>query len=167
MAGRLMKEYREQQREATNPHADVRLSPIDGNLNNWRGEVMGPVDTPFEGGRFQLDIVVPSSYPLAPPAIRFTTKIFHPNVHPKSGEICLDILKNAWSPAWTLQSTCRAIIVLLSDAEPESPLNCDAGNLLRNNDARGFKSLARMYVQLYATPPSGGAAASSSAAGRR
>lgn len=159
-----MKEYREQQKEAKNPDADVQLFPIDGNLNNWRAIVMGPVDTPFEGGHFELDIVVPSSYPLMPPAIRFNTKLFHPNVHPKTGEICLDILKNAWSPAWTLQSTCRAIIVLLSDAEPESPLNCDAGNLLRAGDKRGFRSVARMYTLLYAME---GSSHGSSSGGRR
>lgn len=45
----------------------------------------------------------------------------------QTGEICLDILKTTWSPAWTLQSVCRAILALLSQAEPDSPLNCDAG----------------------------------------
>lgn len=156
-----MKEYREQQKEAKNPDADVQLAPVDGNLNNWHAVISGPVDTPFEGGRFELDIVVPSSYPLTPPAIRFSTKLFHPNVHPKTGEICLDILKNAWSPAWTLQSTCRAIIILLSDAEPESPLNCDAGNLLRAQDFRGFRSVAKMYTQLYAMGKGSDASSSS------
>lgn len=152
MAGRLMKEYRELQKEAAKDAGGVRIAPIDGNLNNWRGFIDGPEGTPFEGGQFELEIVVPSSYPLAPPNIRFSTKIFHPNVHPKTGEICLDILKKAWSPAWTLQSTCRAIIVLLSDPEPDSPLNCDAGNLLRYGDNRGFKSLASMYTALHAKP---------------
>jgi peroxin-4 len=48
-----------------------------------------------------------------------------------AGEICLDILKDAWTPIWTLESTCRAIIFLLANPAADSPLNCDAGNLVR------------------------------------
>lgn len=157
MAQRLLKEHRELQKEAKKPDPEIILAPVEGNLYHWEGTIKGPEATPYEGGRFRLDVIVPSSYPLAAPNFRFTTTIFHPNVHPKTGEICLDILKNAWSPAWTLQSTCRAIIVLLSHPEPDSPLNCDAGNLLRNGDNRGFRSVAKMYTALHACadkPPS-------------
>lgn len=85
-----------------------------------------------------------------PPNVRYRTKVFHPNVHFKTGEICLDILKTAWSPAWTLASVCQAILALMSDPAPDSPLNCDAGNLLRNGDTRGFLSMAKMYTIEYA-----------------
>lgn len=79
----------------------------------------------------------------------FTTKLCHPNVHFKSGEICLDVLKDAWTPIWTLESTCRAIIALLGAPDASSPLNCDAGNLIRAGDMIGFQSLARMYTLDY------------------
>jgi ubiquitin-protein ligase len=61
---------------------------------------------------------------LCPPACSVVFAAF-------AGEICLDILKDAWTPIWTLESTCRAIIFLLGSPAPDSPLNCDAGNLLR------------------------------------
>ena len=93
--------------------------------------------------RFSL----PESYPLAPPRAAFETKIFHPNVHWKTGEICLDILKDAWSPAWTLHSVCRAVLALLCNPEPDSPLNCDAGNMLRARDDIAYWSTARMYTR--------------------
>ena len=113
----------------------------------------GPKDTAYEGGTFELVINIPENYPLVPPQVRFKTRIFHPNFHFKTGEICLDILKNAWTPAWTLHSVCQAIVALMSDPAHDSPLNCDAGNLLRCGDKRGYNSMARMYT----VEPAGGA----------
>jgi peroxin-4 len=57
----------------------------------------------------------------------FRTRIWHPNVHWTSGEICLDVLAGQWSPAWTLSSAMTAVIALLDAPEADSPLNVDAG----------------------------------------
>lgn len=141
---RLFKEVR----ECAKAPADlgITLQPDERNIHTWRALIRGPADTPFEGGTFELTLSVPDQYPLYPPAVRFKTKIFHPNVHFKTGEICLDILKGAWTPAWTLLAVCQAITALMADPAPDSPLNCDAGNLLRAGDLRGYASLARCYT---------------------
>jgi peroxin-4 len=159
---RLNKEYKEIQKSLsihnlTSPDlADIYLQPVANistggiDLFNWLGHIIGPVDTPFDGGKFELKLVIPRDYPIHPPKVTFLTKICHPNIHFKSGEICLDILKDAWTPIWTLEATLRAIQALLGNPEADSPLNCDAGNLVRAGDLLGYNSLARMYTLEYA-----------------
>jgi ubiquitin-protein ligase len=105
------------------------------------------------GGRFRLSLQVPYQYPIAAPRVRFLHRVCHPNVNIKAGpaptvlctrcprltqpythgrraqtgEICVDVLAARWSPAWTLESICLAIQVLLAEPDESSPLNCDAG----------------------------------------
>ncbi|KAH8043789.1 hypothetical protein JL720_17304 [Aureococcus anophagefferens] len=143
MYKRLRKEAAEARR-STDP--DLLLCPSEDNLMDWRAWVRGPEGTPFERGVFELEIKACGQYPLAPPTVRMVTPIFHPNIHGVSGEICLDILKQEWSPAWTLASACTAIRALLSAPNPDSPLNCDAGNVMRAGDMDGFRATARHVV---------------------
>ncbi|CAE7637447.1 PEX4 [Symbiodinium pilosum] len=135
-----------------NPDPDISLELAGDSFEQWRAIIKGPQDSPYEGGHFKLDIACTANYPYTAPQVSFVTKIFHPNVNFNTGELCLDILKTDWSPAWTLQYVCRAVIALLRDPNPDSPLNCDAGNLLRNGDLRGFRSMARMYTTEHAIP---------------
>eukprot|EP00922_Rhytidocystis_sp_ex-Travisia-forbesii_P066349 GHVS01098504.1.p1 GENE.GHVS01098504.1~~GHVS01098504.1.p1 ORF type:complete len:163 (-),score=14.83 GHVS01098504.1:116-604(-) len=130
---------------------EIKLTPDEDNLYEWKANIRGPSDSPYEGGWFELKLTVPPTYPIAPPSVHFLTLCFHPNINFHTGELCLDVLKANWTPAWTLHSLCRAVISLLLDPNPESPLNCDAGNLLRCGDTRGFRSMARMYTLQYAT----------------
>eukprot|EP00743_Colponemidia_sp_Colp-15_P006906 GILK01007453.1.p1 GENE.GILK01007453.1~~GILK01007453.1.p1 ORF type:complete len:165 (-),score=15.23 GILK01007453.1:172-666(-) len=145
---RLVRELQDLSKHHDN---DIVIGPVQDQLFHWRGWIRGPSATPFEGGHFQLDFRIPSTYPLAPPAVKFLTKIFHPNMNFETGEICLDILKTDWTPAWTLQAVCRAIISLLAHPNADSPLNCDCGNLVRGGDMRGYTSMARMYTTEFAT----------------
>eukprot|EP01035_Chromulina_nebulosa_P003696 gene3696-5040_t len=115
----------------------LNLRPISSSvedIRNLTATIVGPPNSHYAGYEFDLKILVPPEYPITPPVISFTTKIFHPNVLFKSGEICLDILKSEWTPAWTIQSACRAVICILAEPTADSPLNCDAGNILRAND---------------------------------
>ena len=139
------------------PDADITLHPQQDNIRIWQAFIHGPGDTPFAGGTFELRIEVGSEYPIRPPLMKFVTRVFHPNIHFETGEICLDILKMEWSPAWSLQAACRAVMALLAAPDADSPLNCDAGNMVRAGDMQAFQSVARMYCVEYA----------SSAAGRR
>ncbi len=76
----------------------------------------------------------------------FATPICHPNVHFKTGEICLDLLKSAWLPSYTISSTVTAVHQLLTSAEPDSPLNVDIAQMFRQGDWVGAESLIRFYT---------------------
>eukprot|EP00525_Craspedostauros_australis_P002712 CAMPEP_0198115220 /NCGR_PEP_ID=MMETSP1442-20131203/6388_1 /TAXON_ID= /ORGANISM="Craspedostauros australis, Strain CCMP3328" /LENGTH=174 /DNA_ID=CAMNT_0043772687 /DNA_START=311 /DNA_END=835 /DNA_ORIENTATION=+ len=143
-AKRLRRELQNLMRNKDDP--DIHLIPDSENILHWTALLRGPGDTPYEGGVFQLSIKCGSDYPLAPPSITFITKVFHPNVHFRSGDVCLDILKKEWSPAWGIQAACRAILALLSDPDADSPLNCDAGNMVRAGDMMAYNSTAYMYT---------------------
>jgi peroxin-4 len=147
---RLNKELRDARASTDN---DIQLNTIDGDLFKWRAVILGPPDTPFAGGTYRVVLRVPSDYPMVPPTASFETKVFHPNIAFHSGEVCLDILKTKWSPAWTIGSVCRAILNLLTEPEADSPLNCDAGNLVRAKDVLGYHSMARMYAVSEAGAP--------------
>jgi peroxin-4 len=141
---RLVRELKEIQ-SMNDP--SIKLSLTGESLSDWKCILIGPSDSPYKECFFELHIKCDSNYPLTPPKVKFITPIFHPNVHFTTGEICLDILKDeGWSPAWSLVSVCRAILLLMSAPNEDSPLNCDAGNLIRSGDKQGWLSLARYYA---------------------
>lgn len=74
------------------PVQGIRVVPDESNGRYFHVVISGPGDSPFEGGKFKLELFLPEEYPMAAPKVRFLTKIYHPNVD-KLGRICLDILK--------------------------------------------------------------------------
>ncbi|KAK1912962.1 hypothetical protein P3342_004898 [Pyrenophora teres f. teres] len=142
---RLMMELQTYQNDPNDALLD--LGPADDDVMQWRAVMKGVPGTAYEGGCWLLSISIPPTYPLAAPTIRFITPICHPNVDFKTGEICLDLLKTSWSPAYTLSTTMTSIHQLLTSAEPDSPLNVDIAQLFRSGDEVGAMSLIRFYTQ--------------------
>eukprot|EP01084_Bolivina_argentea_P052302 96069_1 len=109
---------------------------------------MGPVDSPYDGGVFILEIVIPQDYPFKPPRIRFVTKIYHMNVNAKGG-ICLDILKDKWSPALSITKALLSITSLLTDPNVDDVLVPEIGILYKQNKKQHDK-IAKEWTVKYA-----------------
>lgn len=77
----------------------------------------------------------------------FATPIIHPNVSLTSGEICLDLFKDAWSPAYSVLEVVRAVRMLLSCPETDSPLNVDFAALMRGGDLVGCRALVQLWCR--------------------
>jgi ubiquitin-conjugating enzyme E2 D len=118
------------------------------NLFSWSGYIFGPAGTPYQGGIFNISIEFPSNYPFKPPVITFGTRIYHPNIS-KSGVICLDILKNQWSPALNIFKVLLSLSSLLSDPNPNDPLDPDVAHVYLSNK-RQYEMNARVCTEKYA-----------------
>lgn len=130
------------------PPAQCSAGPVSENMFHWQATIMGPEDSPYQGGVFFLSIHFPSNYPYKPPKISFTTRIFHPNIS-KNGSICLDILSSEWSPALTISNVLLSICSLLCDPNPDDPLVPEIAKVYRK-DIRQYNKLAREWTERYA-----------------
>lgn len=131
------------------PPLNCSAGPIDDDdIYNWEGVMFGPSDSPYAGGVFKVNIQFPIDYPFKPPRIIFTTKIYHPNINTQ-GFICLDILKQNWSPALTISKVLLSILSMLTDPNPKDPLMPDIAQQYIN-DRASYEISAREWTQLYA-----------------
>lgn len=90
------------------PVPGISAVPDENNARYFHVIVTGPSDSPFEGGLFKLELFLPEDYPMSAPKVRFITKIYHPNID-RLGRICLDILKDKWSPALQIRTVLLSI----------------------------------------------------------
>ncbi|KAK6457740.1 ubiquitin-conjugating enzyme/RWD-like protein [Scheffersomyces xylosifermentans] len=145
---RIAKEL-EECRQDTQSGVSLRLNN-ENDLTKLTGFFKGPPGTPYEGGVFSVDITIPNEYPFKPPVMKFATKIYHPNISSVTGAICLDILKDAWTPILTLKSTLISLQSLLQSPEPNDPQDAEVAKHYLANKA-GFDDTAAYWTKIYAS----------------
>ncbi|GBC00663.1 hypothetical protein RclHR1_03930013 [Rhizophagus clarus] len=132
------------------PPAHCSAGPTnDDELFHWQASIMGPADSPYTGGVFYLNIHFPTDYPFKPPKVNFITKIYHPNID-KDGNICLDILKEKWSPAFTISNVLLSILSIFTDPNPEDPLVPEIAREYKT-DRNRYETNAREWTRKYAS----------------
>ncbi|KAF9510276.1 hypothetical protein BS47DRAFT_1409189 [Hydnum rufescens UP504] len=127
---------------------DIRLAPSEASMLEWTGAIPGPTGSVYEGGLFEFSLTLPSDYPFTAPKITFKTRIYHMNIS-QTGHICLDILKNAWSPALSIFKVILSLSSLLTDPNPSDPLVPPIATEYTRKRAQHDQT-ARLWTQLYA-----------------
>ncbi|XP_012567519.2 ubiquitin-conjugating enzyme E2 11-like [Cicer arietinum] len=142
---RINKELKDLQKD---PPASCSAGPVKNDMYHWQATIIGPPDSPYAGGVFALNIHFPKDYPFNPPKITFRTKVYHPNIN-NNGSICLDILKESWSPALTISKVLLSICSLLTDPNPDDPLVPDVARMYKSDRSK-YEATARLWTQKYA-----------------
>ncbi|KAK9763431.1 Ubiquitin-conjugating enzyme E2 2 [Basidiobolus ranarum] len=144
-AKRIQKELAE---ISLDPPCNCSAGPKGDNLYEWVSTITGPSESPYAGGIFFLDIHFPQDYPFKPPKVIFRTRIYHCNVN-SQGQICLDVLKDNWSPALTISKVLLSICSLMTDPNPHDPLVGSIAQQLLNNREE-HDNTAREWTNRYA-----------------
>ncbi|KAJ8536846.1 hypothetical protein K7X08_035247 [Anisodus acutangulus] len=139
---RILKELKDLQKD---PPTSCSAGPVAEDMFHWQATIMGPPDSPYSGGVFLVTIHFPPDYPFKPPKVAFRTKVFHPNIN-SNGSICLDILKEQWSPALTISKVFLSICSLLTDPNPDDPLVPEIAHMYKT-DRNKYESTARSWTQ--------------------
>ena len=116
---RIHKEIKDMQ---DNPSEMERAEPwADEELYKWVGTIYGPKESPYEGGVFYVDIAIPPEYPFRPPSVRFTIKIFHPNID-ENGQFSLEILSDKWLASLSIAKVLSSLSQLLKEPNADDAL---------------------------------------------
>lgn len=123
------------------------LSSDDANVLVWHMLLL-PDQLPYCLKAFGLRIDFPREYPLKPPTLRFTTKIYHPNIS-EDGLVCLPLISTEnWKPYTKAYQVLEALNVLVSRPNLEEPVRLELADLL-TQDPEMFRKKAEEFTLQY------------------
>ncbi|KAH6919000.1 ubiquitin-conjugating enzyme [Coprinopsis sp. MPI-PUGE-AT-0042] len=131
------------------PIEDVTVQVDDDNLLEWKCSIKADSNSPYKGGTFKLDLVLPPNYPFKAPTVTFKTKIYHPGIN-EEGAICVPVLRDEWKPTVSLSSVLCTIRDKLNDPSPDDPFEPEIAGLLKNDKAK-FLATAKDWTKKYAS----------------
>lgn len=139
---RLQLEYKQIKREKGLNQIGGSAGVINRDYKHWRACFIGPQGTPYENGLYYVEFKLQDDYPKSRPLARFRTKIWHPNVNDKSGQICVDYIKENWKKDNTMREAILSIFYMLTAPNFDSALNTEA--------KKDYEKMAREYKGKYA-----------------
>ncbi|OVA12285.1 Ubiquitin-conjugating enzyme [Macleaya cordata] len=143
---------KETQRLLSEPAPGISASPSEENMRYFNVMILGPTQSPYEGGVFKLELFLPEEYPMAAPKV-WNWKLFAIYFYEllmQLGRICLDILKDKWSPALQIRTVLLSIQALLSAPNPDDPLSDNIAKHWKANEAEAVET-AKEWTRLYAS----------------
>lgn len=123
---RIQKEIQEAER------LHLPVMPRANERGIYLSYLIGPPDTPYNGGLYIIRFCFPSEYLFKPPKVSFETPIYHPNINEK-GTISLDILYHMWSPSLTFPKILLSLEALLEEPNPHDPLVPEIAQLYKTD----------------------------------
>ena len=120
-----------------------------GDIFHWKISLIGPQDTPYAGGMFFLTADFPDNYPIGKPEVKFINKMYHLNVSPMDGHVCISTL-NRWKPRTPFSDIMTSIFALFYNQNPNDPYSHEQAEEFKNNKAE-FDRKAREWTQQYAS----------------
>lgn len=124
------------------------ITLVNDDIFNWECHIIGPPDSPYQGGMFVLKMEFPTQYPFKPPKLSFNTKVYHPSVQLESGDVCQDVI-GQWGPTLNAKHCLTVIYSMLQSPESDHPLEEEIAQQLRDKP-KEFEKMAKKYTKEHA-----------------
>ncbi|RKP21386.1 UBC-like protein [Rozella allomycis CSF55] len=112
---RLKKEYAAIMK---NPVPFIVAKPSEKNILEWHYVILGPPDSPYDGGQYHGKLIFPKDYPFKPGQIRMLT----PNGRFETDKpLCLsmsDFHPDTWNPAWSVSTILTGLLSFMLEDTP-------------------------------------------------